>query len=402
MSATYENYVYYKKARRRFALKTYILLFVWQILAILQWAVVCLIDEVRDFFIEYYYISFVAFVLAVLLFGLFIFIEKLRFIPALNFIVCLIIVELQIIALFALVVRTYWMDLIIFFIICFVLLWLFILIGSCLPRKIDLTLDVAILFIVGFLFLAIAVFFLMFRFLVPQVKMYSYIVFEIAVSIIILFFVMYHAQTINGGRFAEMRLNDALLGSLILFHDFLIIYWLTFYWQILERPFTPDNWEYLSTLSTTTSTTPKPDKEEGVANKPVVQRNQDENQDDNEYEAEDNDKDGDSGNGDDEEDDEKVKSRGQDRGQEQEEDAEEDEGANANRRQKPNFNTGGDNDSGTGSSRGSNRAPGKPARKKMYSRKQPMLHAEGNPDAGPDADASSGHLAGVVSGDEAE
>jgi len=48
---------------------------------------------------------------------------------------------------------------------------------------------------------------------------------------------MYHAQTINGSRFAEMRLNDALLGSLILFHDFLIIYWLTFYWQFSHNPF---------------------------------------------------------------------------------------------------------------------------------------------------------------------
>jgi len=48
---------------------------------------------------------------------------------------------------------------------------------------------------------------------------------------------MYHAQTIHGSRFAEMRLNDALLGSLILFHDFLIIYWLTFYWQFSFRTF---------------------------------------------------------------------------------------------------------------------------------------------------------------------
>ncbi|KAH8351535.1 hypothetical protein KR059_007163 [Drosophila kikkawai] len=39
-----------------------------------------------------------------------------------------------------------------------------------------------------------------------------------------------------------MRLNDFFLGSLILFHDFLIIFWLTFYWQIRYRPVTADNW----------------------------------------------------------------------------------------------------------------------------------------------------------------
>ncbi|XP_032290039.1 uncharacterized transmembrane protein DDB_G0289901 [Drosophila virilis] len=400
MSATYENYVYYKKARRRFSIKTYILLFVWQILAILQWAVVCLIDEIRDFFIEYYYICFVAFILAVLLFGIFIFVEKLRYIPVLNFIICLIIVELQIIALFALVARTYWMDLIIFFVICFVLLWLFILIGSVLPRKLDLTLDVAILFIVGFLFLAIAIYFLMYRFLVHQVEIHSYIVFEVAVTIIILFFVMYHAQTINGGRFAEMRLNDALLGSLILFHDFLIIYWLTFYWQILERPFTPDDWEYFSTMtdtSSTASTTPKDYKDKGDANKVQGQRHLDDDQDDNEDEVED--KDADDGQEDDKEEDvKKVKSRGRDRDQEQEEDAEEDEAPNANRRRKPSYNTGGDDDRGTGSKRG----PSKASRRRLYSPKNPKLNARENPDAGSDADASSGHVAGVVSGDKAD
>lgn len=47
---------------------------------------------------------------------------------------------------------------------------------------------------------------------------------------------MYHAQTISGSHFAEMRLNDWLLGSLILFHDFLIVYWLTFFWQIRYQP----------------------------------------------------------------------------------------------------------------------------------------------------------------------
>lgn len=58
---------------------------------------------------------------------------------------------------------------------------------------------------------------------------------------------MYHGQTIHGNRFAEMRLNDFFLGSLILFHDFLIIFWLTFYWQVHHRPITSDSWIETST-----------------------------------------------------------------------------------------------------------------------------------------------------------
>lgn len=39
---------------------------------------------------------------------------------------------------------------------------------------------------------------------------------------------MYHAQIINGGRFAEIRDHDLLLGALLLFFDFLFMYLFTF------------------------------------------------------------------------------------------------------------------------------------------------------------------------------
>lgn len=68
---------------------------------------------------------------------------------------------------------------------------------------------------------------------------------------------MYHAQTINGSRFAEMRLHDYCLGSLILFHDFLIIYWLTLYWQVYARLAVDPIWDMLSTVALETNTNPK-------------------------------------------------------------------------------------------------------------------------------------------------
>lgn len=59
----------------------------------------------------------------------------------------------------------------------------------------------------------------------------------------------YHAQTINGSRFAEMRLNDFLLGSLILFHDFLIIYYTTFYWSVKYEPLKPKDFDLLRSVN---------------------------------------------------------------------------------------------------------------------------------------------------------
>ncbi|XP_062130240.1 uncharacterized protein LOC133841633 isoform X2 [Drosophila sulfurigaster albostrigata] len=135
----------------------------------------------------------------------------------------------------------------------------------CLPY-IDLTQNVAVLFIFGFFCILGAIFILMCSFLIPEKKkpghiLYkefgSYLIFELLISVMILVFVMYHAQTIQGSRFAEMRLNDFLLASLILFHDFLIIYWLTFYWQYKEKPFTPDK-----ILRTTSDPTGTPDDDD--------------------------------------------------------------------------------------------------------------------------------------------
>lgn len=39
---------------------------------------------------------------------------------------------------------------------------------------------------------------------------------------------MYHAQIINGGRFAEMRTKDYFLAAIILFLDFLLLYLFSF------------------------------------------------------------------------------------------------------------------------------------------------------------------------------
>ncbi|XP_032575281.1 uncharacterized protein LOC6605824 [Drosophila sechellia] len=242
-----DEHRYYRKARRKFSLKAYGLLVLWLILALAQWLVIAFIEDAREIFTSLYYICLATFALAILIFGLFIFFEKLRFINGLNFIMSLIIVELQIISTFALVAISWWADVLTFFGVALILMAIFLLIGVFLPARADLTLDIAVLFILAFLFLNVASFILLFELLVSITIPYAYLVVEMSITFTILLFVMYHGQTINGNRFAEMRLNDFFLGSLILFHDFLIIFWLTFYWQIHYRPITPDSWLETST-----------------------------------------------------------------------------------------------------------------------------------------------------------
>ncbi|KAH8300525.1 hypothetical protein KR018_011693, partial [Drosophila ironensis] len=239
----------YREARRKFAIITYGLLFLWTILGLGQWLAVSFIEDAKNIFGEHFYICLLTFVLAVIIFIIFIFIEKLRFIKGLNFLVALIIVsilwrlqgplfilnfpqvELQIVSTIIFVTISNWTNITICFAVCLILLILFVIIGVFLPRRMDLTLDIAILFIMSFIFLIVGSFVLLLQMTLDYTMPYAYIVVQVSISIMVLLFVMYHGQTINGNRFAEMRLHDHILGSLILFHDFLIIFWLTFYWQ---------------------------------------------------------------------------------------------------------------------------------------------------------------------------
>ncbi|XP_022233683.1 uncharacterized protein LOC111081838 isoform X3 [Drosophila obscura] len=177
-------------------------------------------------------------------FTMFIFFEGLRFVICLNWLICILIVESLIIGLFALSAQTDWKNLLIWFLVCVTFIYLFILIGSVLPQ--DLTLNVVILFVVAFLFLSVTVFMSMMHKImhVP----YSFYAYMILIGLIVLMFVMYHAQTINGGRFAEMRIQDYLLASLILFNDFIILYMLTIYPQVfhkIESPPSPSTTTYI-------------------------------------------------------------------------------------------------------------------------------------------------------------
>ncbi|KAH8370714.1 hypothetical protein KR093_004757, partial [Drosophila rubida] len=221
----------YQRARRKFSMIVYLLSTLWLVLALVQWLIVSLISEVKDVFVEYEWISVIFFILSIGFTMLFIFFEQSRFVRGLNWLLAIVIVEFAIVGVFALVVRSKWADMLMWYFICLLLLFLFVLVGAVIPH--DLTLDVVIIFVISFVFLITSVFMLMIY--VLTLAPYSFIVYQLIVSIIILSFVMYHAQTITGGRFAEMRINDYLLATIILFYDFIVIFLLTFYVQTKYR-----------------------------------------------------------------------------------------------------------------------------------------------------------------------
>ncbi|XP_070136236.1 uncharacterized protein [Drosophila bipectinata] len=61
---------------------------------------------------------------------------------------------------------------------------------------------------------------------------------------------MLHAQTIKGDRLVQMNLREYLLSALLIYHEFLAIYVMTFYWQIRYAYFTPNDFFWFSTSTT--------------------------------------------------------------------------------------------------------------------------------------------------------
>ncbi|EDW02043.1 uncharacterized protein LOC6561155 [Drosophila grimshawi] len=217
----------YQRARRKFSSIVYGVTLIWLLLALIQWLVINLMQNDVETYLKYEWISLIFFFLSIILVFVFIFVEKSRFITGLSWIITILSVEFAIIGLFALVVKPMWPELLLWFAICVILLFISVLLGAFIPH--DLTLDIVVLFVVSFVFLIASIFLIMLHLLTQT--LYSYILFELLVTSIILMFIMYHGQTINGGRFAEMRINDYLLGTVILFYDFIIIFLLSFYMQ---------------------------------------------------------------------------------------------------------------------------------------------------------------------------
>ncbi|XP_017958403.1 uncharacterized protein LOC108652719 [Drosophila navojoa] len=217
-----------EKARRKFVAIVYLMTLVALLLGLAQWLAVAFLAGFGDVFRDYEFISGIFFTLSVILAIIFVFVEKVRTIIALNWIMTILIMEFAIVGVFALCARSGWPELLLWYLICLLIFFLAILVGSILPH--DLTLDVVILFVISFIFLIVSIFLIMLHIMTRS--SHSIILYQIFVSVIILTFVMYHAQTINGGRFAELRVNDYLLASIILFYDFIVLFLLTFYVQV--------------------------------------------------------------------------------------------------------------------------------------------------------------------------
>ncbi|KAH8285199.1 hypothetical protein KR054_006147, partial [Drosophila jambulina] len=224
MDNTVEDNVMYRRKRRRFALISYILTVVFLLVAFGEWCIFYFIKVINDFFTREPWVGSIFFVIGLVLLVLFIFFEGLRFNPKINWLFAVLIFECVVLGMAPLVVRQRQLPFLISFAVWVLILLVFVACGTCIPF--DLTLNVVVIFVLAVIALIGAIFFLMLYIVINVPFSFICVCFFIVLSICM--FVMYHAQIINGGRFAEMRPHDYFLAALILFLDFLLMYLFSF------------------------------------------------------------------------------------------------------------------------------------------------------------------------------
>ncbi|KAH8304457.1 hypothetical protein KR059_010451, partial [Drosophila kikkawai] len=224
MAESLDKGLYYRRDRRRFALISYIMTAVFLLVAFGEWCIFYFLKLATNFFTHKAWIASIIFVIGLILLVLFIFFEALRFNSKINWFFAVLIYECVVLGVIPLVIRQTLLPFLISFAVWAFALLVFVLCGTLIPF--DLTLNVVLLFVLGMMAIIGAVFFLM-LYIVINIP-YSLIVFCSFILMSIFMFVMYHAQIINGGRYAEMRTNDYFLAALMLFLDFLLMYLFSF------------------------------------------------------------------------------------------------------------------------------------------------------------------------------
>ncbi|XP_044778736.1 uncharacterized protein LOC27207493 isoform X3 [Drosophila simulans] len=198
------------------------------------------------------------FVLAGLCFTVFCFNQGVRNHRVYSWVVAFVIVELEIFSMYVLAARTWVPDLLAFFFFCTLLMMVALVVGCHLSFSMDLTRYIAPLFILSFVLAMMSTYFLLAHLFLPKLMPYAYLTFELGLTFVMTSMIMLHAQTINGDRYIQMRLKDFILAALLVFHEFLLTYALTFYWQIHYSYFTSADFFWMSTSTPNTrGTTPE-------------------------------------------------------------------------------------------------------------------------------------------------
>ncbi|XP_075168155.1 uncharacterized protein LOC142240336 [Haematobia irritans] len=222
--------------RKYFIFKTYFLFVILILLSAAECISLKKFDSLSKFIFDHVELAVTCFFMALMLLTIFVFVENVRFVAPLNWLLALFIVQGFISGVARTIAYISLEELSICFAYVTILMTVCILFASCLSH--DFTLDVIIIFVLSFIFFIAAVYFVT-LFAVAKVD-FSFYIFNGLVTFIVCIFIFYHTQTVNGGRYAELRLADYILASIILYCDFTVLLLLSLYsvpkvWSCLKQ-----------------------------------------------------------------------------------------------------------------------------------------------------------------------
>ncbi|XP_070141746.1 uncharacterized protein [Drosophila kikkawai] len=245
--------------RAKFSRRVYFAFVIFLAIGLLQWVLISILPAAREIFKDFGKWCSIAFCLAALLFGVFIFRSNIRSHDIGKWVIAAAIVELYVFSMYVLAARTWLPDLLVYFFICILAMVVALVIGCNLSYSMDMTENIAPIFIATYILVSTSLYPLLLHLFVVNAAPYGFAAFDIILTVVMLLLAMLHAQTIRGDRFIKMSTDDCLLAALLLFHEFLAIYAMTFFWQINYHFFTPKDffWRSTSTSTASMSTTRK-------------------------------------------------------------------------------------------------------------------------------------------------
>ncbi|XP_023037247.1 uncharacterized protein LOC6638875 isoform X1 [Drosophila willistoni] len=215
-----------RSSRSFFILMIYLITLIILLLALLQWEMISLYEPMQRLFRKQYWVSVTCFLICAILLAIFMLIQEVRYMPVFNWILLIFTIELMVIGIGTL--AAYWepMALLAYFLLSMLMIIIFLLIGSFMPC--DLTANAAGLFLASALFFILSQMMIVVYVTNPKWDGY-YFAFAFLILCIVFTFVMYHAQLIRGGRYAEINATDGLFAVIVLFSFFCLIFMLFAY-----------------------------------------------------------------------------------------------------------------------------------------------------------------------------
>ncbi|XP_032598765.1 uncharacterized protein LOC116806468 [Drosophila grimshawi] len=215
--------------RRRFTYRTFIQFIIFQLLALMQWLILVLVQpgsKTEELVQRHEPTLILLFFVSMLLLLIFALSNEIRLLSCISLFITVFVIESLVLAMGLLAAKTNCVRLLISFVCVSILMILATILA--LFWSYDITKHASVLFLWEFCVFMLSIYVVAFYIILKL--SWVYFVYTAVIVIMVLPILVYHVQTIVGNGEVRASLQDDKFAALLLFHDFLGLFMLTFYW----------------------------------------------------------------------------------------------------------------------------------------------------------------------------